>query len=139
MGAVLVRLSSIVHPRSRALRAAVATVVESLEGRRLFAYLADGAPITDVWDGALDVVFDTGTIAEDQKVLIGRPNGNTARLVGLDSNTVVPFAQPDDGHTVDQFGYDVAIAGNRVAIAALRSEEHTSELQSQSNLVCRLL
>src|SRR2546427_1819732 len=26
-----------------------------------------------------------------------------------------------------------------VAIAQLRSEEHTSELQSQSNLVCRLL
>src|SRR2546430_13730355 len=25
------------------------------------------------------------------------------------------------------------------AVAALRSEEHTSELQSQSNLVCRLL
>src|SRR5438270_4667956 len=26
-----------------------------------------------------------------------------------------------------------------VAVLALRSEEHTSELQSQSNLVCRLL
>src|SRR5256886_13661219 len=31
-------------------------------------------------------------------------------------------------------------AGAAVAVAALaRSEEHTSELQSQSNLVCRLL
>src|SRR5688572_31410615 len=28
---------------------------------------------------------------------------------------------------------------NRLLIASLRSEEHTSELQSQSNLVCRLL
>src|SRR2546430_10744413 len=27
----------------------------------------------------------------------------------------------------------------REAVATLRSEEHTSELQSQSNLVCRLL
>src|SRR2546427_6530603 len=27
----------------------------------------------------------------------------------------------------------------RIPILALRSEEHTSELQSQSNLVCRLL
>src|SRR2546430_10158429 len=27
----------------------------------------------------------------------------------------------------------------RIAIGNLRSEEHTSELQSQSNLVCRLL
>src|SRR5688572_32221994 len=29
--------------------------------------------------------------------------------------------------------------GGRVALARHRSEEHTSELQSQSNLVCRLL
>src|SRR5256886_11361354 len=28
---------------------------------------------------------------------------------------------------------------NRPALLSLRSEEHTSELQSQSNLVCRLL
>src|SRR2546427_7439082 len=27
----------------------------------------------------------------------------------------------------------------RAAVVAIRSEEHTSELQSQSNLVCRLL
>src|SRR2546430_4018614 len=32
-----------------------------------------------------------------------------------------------------------AAANLRAAQAALRSEEHTSELQSQSNLVCRLL
>src|SRR5260370_32592017 len=31
------------------------------------------------------------------------------------------------------------VAGNRVASAASRSEEHTSELQSHLNLVCRLL
>src|SRR5688572_33455900 len=31
------------------------------------------------------------------------------------------------------------IGGLRQAVASLRSEEHTSELQSQSNLVCRLL
>src|SRR5215204_6947211 len=30
-------------------------------------------------------------------------------------------------------------AGLRVAVANLRSEEHTSELQSHSDLVCRLL
>src|SRR2546427_6876512 len=31
------------------------------------------------------------------------------------------------------------LAAPRVVNAAVRSEEHTSELQSQSNLVCRLL
>src|SRR2546430_3921742 len=38
----------------------------------------------------------------------------------------VPFADPGE------------LAG-RIVAAASRSEEHTSELQSQSNLVCRLL
>src|SRR2546430_5078965 len=33
----------------------------------------------------------------------------------------------------------VQFIGSRVAWARNRSEEHTSELQSQSNLVCRLL
>src|SRR2546430_8004107 len=33
-------------------------------------------------------------------------------------------------------GYSAAVKGES---SALRSEEHTSELQSQSNLVCRLL
>src|SRR6266478_3783273 len=38
-------------------------------------------------------------------------------------------------------GPDAAIAGflKATGLASLRSEEHTSELQSQSNLVCRLL
>src|SRR2546430_13247987 len=34
---------------------------------------------------------------------------------------------------------DVAKADHDAALATSRSEEHTSELQSQSNLVCRLL
>src|SRR2546427_3978477 len=33
----------------------------------------------------------------------------------------------------------LAVAANPLNATALRSEEHTSELQSQSNLVCRLL
>src|SRR2546430_12913642 len=32
-----------------------------------------------------------------------------------------------------------SLSGNRASAALRRSEEHTSELQSQSNLVCRLL
>src|SRR2546430_9838771 len=33
----------------------------------------------------------------------------------------------------------VRVADRSAAVVAIRSEEHTSELQSQSNLVCRLL
>src|SRR2546430_12112807 len=47
------------------------------------------------------------------------------------------FRSPDGCHHVGVAGADhadvVGIVGHR------RSEEHTSELQSQSNLVCRLL
>src|SRR2546430_8332470 len=41
---------------------------------------------------------------------------------------------------VIRMGHFSALAGAvALAIIAMRSEEHTSELQSQSNLVCRLL
>src|SRR2546430_13096797 len=42
----------------------------------------------------------------------------------------IPFASFQDGNHSRPHG---------LAARALRSEEHTSELQSQSNLVCRLL
>src|SRR2546430_13717219 len=46
--------------------------------------------------------------------------------------------QPDD--PIDQVVHVAERAGLRpVAVYGERSEEHTSELQSQSNLVCRLL
>src|SRR5256886_4287048 len=35
--------------------------------------------------------------------------------------------------------YDARLFAACLAVVAIRSEEHTSELQSQSNLVCRLL
>src|SRR3989475_2669333 len=41
-------------------------------------------------------------------------------------------------HPAERNAAAVEIIG-RKSLAALRSEEHTSELQSQSNLVCRLL
>src|SRR2546430_11368542 len=41
-------------------------------------------------------------------------------------------------HQLFDLGGELCIPGHS-AITAARSEEHTSELQSQSNLVCRLL
>src|SRR2546427_1500066 len=52
---------------------------------------------------------------------------------------------PEDHQHQEQFDKseprlsEFAICDLRFAIQNLRSEEHTSELQSQSNLVCRLL
>src|SRR2546427_4794821 len=46
------------------------------------------------------------------------------------------------GHAGESLPYPrarVALTAAVVVLVVLRSEEHTSELQSQSNLVCRLL
>src|SRR5258708_23922587 len=39
----------------------------------------------------------------------------------------------------DRFGPDLALLVSLIADGSLRSEEHTSELQSPDHLVCRLL
>src|SRR5689334_24245285 len=47
-----------------------------------------------------------------------------------------------DAHILDQLGADAVVLEGRPALVApvfARSEEHTSELQSQFHLVCRLL
>src|SRR5688572_32125083 len=54
------------------------------------------------------------------------------------SRAVRPAARRDV-EAVDVHDADVAIDLGRAAQVETRSEEHTSELQSQSNLVCRLL
>src|SRR2546430_11513630 len=45
------------------------------------------------------------------------------------------------GSNNSDFGFAAQLGGASVTVGgkAVRSEEHTSELQSQSNLVCRLL
>src|SRR5256886_5433163 len=56
--------------------------------------------------------------------------------------TTAPASAPEEDHTVGavlQAGYQLGGALIRPARVTVRSEEHTSELQSQSNLVCRLL
>src|SRR5688572_32767620 len=44
----------------------------------------------------------------------------------------------EEYHTIDIIS-DILSRGNSARLYKSRSEEHTSELQSQSNLVCRLL
>src|SRR5205085_4703550 len=53
----------------------------------------------------------------------------------VDARVDVEFGQP----LVGQFGPAFAPTLDHLGAVPLRSEEHTSELQSQSNLVCRLL
>src|SRR2546430_5668332 len=86
--------------------------------------------------------------------------GTKARLPGFESprrGDVIVFAYPKNpelnyvkrvigvsGDTVEMRGGEVRVNGDPLAERYVqrvdpRSEEHTSELQSQSNLVCRLL
>src|SRR2546430_8334279 len=58
----------------------------------------------------------------------------TTLFRSLKDTTIVRFRQPD---AIDDPLTELAREGARRMLA--RSEEHTSELQSQSNLVCRLL
>src|SRR5256885_5281768 len=45
----------------------------------------------------------------------------------------------EDGHATDEVGARLEVRQLLAVSAAPRSEEHTSELQSPCNLVCRLL
>src|SRR2546427_4298107 len=80
------------------------------------------------------------------------PHGPDNRA-GLDDSHEPPVATEvavnDDGHEQDRahdpalvtlYLNDVEVERDQGGVvSAVRSEEHTSELQSQSNLVCRLL
>src|SRR2546430_13673615 len=61
----------------------------------------------------------------------GRQRGRHPRRGGADGPERRPRQRPHLGDVASQEGSDLA--------RWPRSEEHTSELQSQSNLVCRLL
>src|SRR5688572_32770866 len=66
----------------------------------------------------------------------------SARTTALRSSRVdmeLRFLPPVDVHAIKQQLGDKIVAAKIQSIGTFRSEEHTSELQSQSNLVCRLL
>src|SRR6266853_6847978 len=80
--------------------------------------------------------LDGGEFGEDRW---DKPAG--AALSGLGVTRIL-----EDGRLFERAGVAFSqVAGNQLPASAsanrpqLRSEEHTSELQSQSNLVCRLL
>src|SRR2546427_3137154 len=72
------------------------------------------------------------TAMDSNRIRVGKENSTNIELYYEDRVIVV---DPDSGKVLGE------IPGlNRAhGVAFARSEEHTSELQSQSNLVCRLL
>src|SRR5256886_7852887 len=68
------------------------------------------------------------------KLAVGRKHSDVAKAVRMTERERAVFDLIADGLSNKEIGQRLHLATNTV-----RSEEHTSELQSQSNLVCRLL
>src|SRR5688572_32468049 len=77
--------------------------------------------------GALKKEFDEAFKQVD--VIVGPTSPAVAWGIGE------KFNDPIANYLMDIFTVPINLAG----LSGIRSEEHTSELQSQSNLVCRLL
>ena len=73
----------------------------------------------------------TGTTLELNIADFGRANN-------IKINTLL-FEKPEEAFAAAEAGRCDGYTDDGGSVAAARSEEHTSELQSQSNLVCRLL
>src|SRR5438270_6742237 len=87
----------------------------------------------------MNVLYSNG--ASDHRDLHSFP---TRRSSDLNSAPILaPNLRPDrlreKSASVCDWGADTCANGRGFLSKAIRSEEHTSELQSQSNLVCRLL
>src|SRR2546430_8306305 len=74
------------------------------------------------------------------------PNGTTATFCPAANCTIFATCSASEGHATTSGGWGVrpalvqsSVRGQQSRDMDQRSEEHTSELQSQSNLVCRLL
>src|SRR3712207_7157787 len=69
-----------------------------------------------------------------------RPPQGGLRAMALRCDLIIRDATIFDGTGAPRRSGDVGVTGDRiVAVGDLRSEEHTSELQSRQYLVCRLL
>src|SRR2546427_8508650 len=82
----------------------------------------------------LDAPLTTGAVTD----IAGRVGGAVG--AGRSSHASVSITTVRESRTVRLTTHLRAMGGRRAATGgAMRSEEHTSELQSQSKLVCRLL
>src|SRR2546430_9210123 len=78
--------------------------------------------------------------ARETVVVVGHQAEQVAAVVApRGALTVLQRPQNGTGHAVQVAKRTLGRAKFAVFFRATRSEEHTSELQSQSNLVCRLL
>src|SRR5688500_19824391 len=96
----------------------------------------------DGLEGRYEVYGDAGRIVQDisssvLRAFIERPAGYLGEKTDADTGWVFPV--PDETHVHGHDAMMQEVVGAFAAGREPRSEEHTSELQSPCNLVCRLL
>src|SRR2546430_3838752 len=84
------------------------------------------------------VTFEAGIKATPKSVSFARPEGATTTLAGLTSRWTIENLCACSSASATWAAMSKR-SSTRTSSRSSRSEEHTSELQSQSNLVCRLL
>src|SRR5688572_32764741 len=87
-------------------------------------------------------VYDAASIRN--VAVVGHGGSGKTQLVSallFDAGMVNRLGRVDEGNTVTDYDEEEISRKHTLSasLAYARSEEHTSELQSQSNLVCRLL
>src|SRR5256886_8981867 len=96
-------------------------------------------PLALEWSGTWSVVTERALRMNDA---IGTPRAATVVLLILAGFIVATWKQLVQSLHIGLTGREWIVKGSvllTLTFLILRSEEHTSELQSQSNLVCRLL
>src|SRR5690606_39812356 len=92
-------------------------------------------------------IFDHEPTAEEIARLVDKPVNDVKRMLGLNERVAsmdTPIGAGSDKSLLDTVADEGAsdpadLLQDNNMCSCLRSEEHTSELQSRENLVCRLL
>src|SRR2546422_6072350 len=88
----------------------------------------------------IGAAYASAMITARPRAIAGRPGrGDVLGAASLDALTPAATAAGEAARALHSFCSSRAISEESVTTTAVRSEEHTSELQSRLHLVCRLL
>src|SRR2546430_7965708 len=110
--------------------AAIAAVALLASDRLIFS------PLKDHWKARAERIAELKKNVNQGTLLLQREQAVRSRWDGMRTNALpnnLSAAESEVFKAIDRWSDE-----SRISISS-RSEEHTSELQSQSNLVCRLL
>src|SRR5690606_39509008 len=90
-------------------------------------------------DARMDIIHELEDLDVIPTSMMDVSDGLTSELFHICKQSEVGVLIYEDKLPIDKQTFDTAVEFNIDPITCVRSEEHTSELQSRENLVCRLL